>query len=407
MANLFTRMNVFGAIEKVWLPSETDREMYQLPQGIWVRFAYFQDCRDAHAALRDDSVFRLEQKQERTKTRSQQFMSSGHMHSAPGLHNYKQMGYGSPSSRRNSPAVAGARTSEEGSSLFLGNLPPDITQQELIHIFGKYGSVLSAQVISKASPASSKQNVFAFVDFPNHDTVQNAVDCETGNLNIRGYNVRVEWKVLFDNTRRGGFHGNRSRQGTFSGSPRGRLQLTPTVIQPSLPSFQPPYNMTVAPFGYNHLPQSSTYVSPSSLTGYSSSQGSNTGLLGNRGETSQSATSHFPNMELQPGFLPHFQHHEIGHGAPRVASVHVPFSFDQGQRGLEGGDRLSWQLAYDRYAQEHSQTYSTQYIGPMTSPSNTFTPTYSTDHSHQLHVEGFDETAQETSPSLADPSLSC
>ena len=42
-------LNPFGAIEKVWLPSETDREMYQLPKGIWVRFAYFQDCRDAHA----------------------------------------------------------------------------------------------------------------------------------------------------------------------------------------------------------------------------------------------------------------------------------------------------------------------------------------------------------------------
>jgi hypothetical protein len=38
----------FGAIESVFYPSETERELYQLPQGLWVRFAFFQDCRDAH-----------------------------------------------------------------------------------------------------------------------------------------------------------------------------------------------------------------------------------------------------------------------------------------------------------------------------------------------------------------------
>ena len=38
-----------GEIEKIWYSSPTDKEMYRLPEGIWVRFAFFQDCRDAQA----------------------------------------------------------------------------------------------------------------------------------------------------------------------------------------------------------------------------------------------------------------------------------------------------------------------------------------------------------------------
>ena len=37
----------FGALEKVWYCSQTDKEMFRLPEGIWVMFAFFQDCRDA------------------------------------------------------------------------------------------------------------------------------------------------------------------------------------------------------------------------------------------------------------------------------------------------------------------------------------------------------------------------
>lgn len=36
-----------GALEKVWYCSQTDKEMFRLPEGIWVMFAFFQDCRDA------------------------------------------------------------------------------------------------------------------------------------------------------------------------------------------------------------------------------------------------------------------------------------------------------------------------------------------------------------------------
>lgn len=38
-----------GDLEKVFAPTDTEREIYQLPLGLWVRFAFFQDCRDAIA----------------------------------------------------------------------------------------------------------------------------------------------------------------------------------------------------------------------------------------------------------------------------------------------------------------------------------------------------------------------
>ena len=39
----------FGALERVWFCTQTDKEMFRLPEGIWIMFAFFQDCRDAQA----------------------------------------------------------------------------------------------------------------------------------------------------------------------------------------------------------------------------------------------------------------------------------------------------------------------------------------------------------------------
>lgn len=42
-------MGRYGALERVWYCTQTDKEMFRLPEGIWVMFAFFQDCRDAQA----------------------------------------------------------------------------------------------------------------------------------------------------------------------------------------------------------------------------------------------------------------------------------------------------------------------------------------------------------------------
>ena len=40
-------LEVYGAIEKIWYATPTELEIYRLPMGIWVKFAFFDDCRDA------------------------------------------------------------------------------------------------------------------------------------------------------------------------------------------------------------------------------------------------------------------------------------------------------------------------------------------------------------------------
>ena len=42
-------LSPYGQITACWFSSDTEREMYQLPEGIWVKFAFFQDCRDAQS----------------------------------------------------------------------------------------------------------------------------------------------------------------------------------------------------------------------------------------------------------------------------------------------------------------------------------------------------------------------
>ena len=42
-------LSKYGALEKVWVCTPTDKEMFRLPDGIWAKFAFFQDCRDAQA----------------------------------------------------------------------------------------------------------------------------------------------------------------------------------------------------------------------------------------------------------------------------------------------------------------------------------------------------------------------
>lgn len=50
-------LSQFGAIEKIWYCSQTDKEMFRLPEGIWVMFAFFQDCRDAQAVRFSSQAF--------------------------------------------------------------------------------------------------------------------------------------------------------------------------------------------------------------------------------------------------------------------------------------------------------------------------------------------------------------
>lgn len=37
----------YGQISKVWYPTDTERELWGLPRGIWAKFTFWQDYSDA------------------------------------------------------------------------------------------------------------------------------------------------------------------------------------------------------------------------------------------------------------------------------------------------------------------------------------------------------------------------
>ena len=67
-----------GPIESVWLCSQTDKEMFRLPDGIWVKFVYFQDCRDAQAVGWSRLYFGLSLTSQRSFEITQYIGSSSH-----------------------------------------------------------------------------------------------------------------------------------------------------------------------------------------------------------------------------------------------------------------------------------------------------------------------------------------
>lgn len=46
-ADILRIVTPFGPLEKDWFASETDREVYQLSKGMFIRFSFFTDCRKA------------------------------------------------------------------------------------------------------------------------------------------------------------------------------------------------------------------------------------------------------------------------------------------------------------------------------------------------------------------------
>ena len=40
-------LSMYGEIEKVWFSTDTDKEMFNLPEGIWVQFKYFGAYQEA------------------------------------------------------------------------------------------------------------------------------------------------------------------------------------------------------------------------------------------------------------------------------------------------------------------------------------------------------------------------
>ncbi|KAI4110648.1 MAG: hypothetical protein LQ339_001224 [Xanthoria mediterranea] len=204
----------FGAIEKLWYCSQTDLEMFRLPEGVWVMFAFFQDCRDAQAGFRDDQTYRLEQPKMPEDMRNRLNVRSG----VSPMH--REMPRLSPARYSGSPQAAMARRASDMCSIFVGNLPPDATDDKLRELFGMYGRIVHIEIVRKPS-VNAGVNTFAFLQF---HTVEEAEIAARLFYQIDGHRLRVERKESAESLA--------LRENMFSGgSPSNRL---PTNAQDTM-----------------------------------------------------------------------------------------------------------------------------------------------------------------------------
>lgn len=61
-------------------------------------------------------------------------------------------------------------------SIFVGNLPEAVTDEEVKEVFDQYGSTISVQVFRK--PYRHRKRVFAFVKYQNDFEASNAIERE-------------------------------------------------------------------------------------------------------------------------------------------------------------------------------------------------------------------------------------
>ena len=153
-------MDGHGNVETLWYASQTERELFGLPEGIFIRFAFFDDCRDVVTVsqlrnesrtckrsylqkFRESTLYRLEQVKGLEESRSTPLRGSSSLFSPFRRGNFEQLA--SPHS---------TRQSVDKYSIFIGNLPPYLTQDQLGSMFQGYGRIVHIEMIRKPSIAS-------------------------------------------------------------------------------------------------------------------------------------------------------------------------------------------------------------------------------------------------------------
>ncbi|KAL8991495.1 MAG: hypothetical protein Q9177_000119 [Variospora cf. flavescens] len=202
----------YGAIEKLWYCSQTDKEMFRLPEGVWVMFAFFQDCRDAQAGFRENATYRLEQPKMPEDLRGR-------------LGNRSTTAAFSPTQRylhshwETSPQETMQRVTDPV-SIFIGNLNPNVTEDMLRELFGRYGRIVDVDVHRRPS-ASAGPNSFAFIQYYTVDEAKHALNYR---YELGGSTLRVEPKESAATLAR--------RETMVSrGSPRNRFQANKETME--------------------------------------------------------------------------------------------------------------------------------------------------------------------------------
>ncbi|KAL8659689.1 MAG: hypothetical protein Q9226_000314 [Calogaya cf. arnoldii] len=135
--------------------------------------------------FRDDPTYRLEQPKMPEDMRTRLNVRSG----ASPMH--REMPRVSPARYAGSPQAAMVRRASDMCSIFVGNLPPDATDDKLRELFGMYGRIAHIEIVRKPSVNSAGVNTFAFLQF---HTVEEAEIAARLFYQIDGHRLRVERK---------------------------------------------------------------------------------------------------------------------------------------------------------------------------------------------------------------------
>jgi len=100
-------------------------------------------------------------------------------------------------------------------NIYIGNLAPDTTEDEVREAFAPFGDVASVKIIRDGATGESRG--FGFVEMPNEDQAKAAVDDMNGK-EIKGSQLRVE--MGRSKPAAPGAGGGR-RPGGYGGGPRG------------------------------------------------------------------------------------------------------------------------------------------------------------------------------------------
>jgi hypothetical protein len=139
----------FGAIEETCPTTVADQQMHGLPEGIWIKFAYFMDCKDAIAVtcslFLTDLISTANSCNPVQEFRHNQFYK---LHVQEKNERGQQGSTASPSSNRGSNR--GFRQGSDAKAIFVGGLPVTVTEDQLRDIFNPYGNILDCKVIRKS-----------------------------------------------------------------------------------------------------------------------------------------------------------------------------------------------------------------------------------------------------------------
>ena len=146
----------YGEAEAMFGTERLSERPTTLPQGQYVRFAYYLDCRDALRSFNSYSPeYRLQ-------------LASGYE---------QQIKLDLAAAPRRVQHYNIARNETDIKSVFVGNLPTGITKEEVFGMFNEHGRIIAIDVITKTYPGNTT-NTFAFVEYATHDEAISAASVQ-------------------------------------------------------------------------------------------------------------------------------------------------------------------------------------------------------------------------------------